>query len=73
MRFSVRGRETSDGVAAPAGAVNGQRPGTPPPQLDAARSPLNRPELIEAKLRLHRRLIDEINLASSRRVAASTT
>ncbi|MDX2205183.1 MAG: CpaF family protein [Hyphomicrobiaceae bacterium] len=66
MRFSLRGREIGNGAAAEA-------PGPLPESLartvaaaepaDSGRSTLNRPELIEAKLRLHRKLIDEINLA----------
>ena len=44
--------------------------GAPVPEPhEGARSALNRPELIAAKLRLHRKLIDEINLAQLDRMS----
>jgi pilus assembly protein CpaF len=35
----------------------------PPPLPAGAKNPLQRPELIDAKIRLHRKLIDELNLS----------
>ena len=66
MRFSLRGRDLGNGVAEEAVglAVDNTTRGAPAPEPhEGARSALNRPELIAAKLRLHRKLIDEINLA----------
>jgi pilus assembly protein CpaF len=72
MRFSLRGRDIANGVAdeATGQAVDHAARRAPAlEQPEGARSALNRPELIAAKLRLHRKLIDEINLAQLDRMS----
>ena len=72
MRFSLRGRDIGNGAAEQAvGPVveNVTRSVTASEPHDGVRSALNRPELIAAKLRLHRKLIDEINLAQLDRMS----
>jgi pilus assembly protein CpaF len=72
MRFSLRGRDIANGVAEEAAnlaADSATRRAPAPEQPEGIRSALNRPELIAAKLRLHRKLIDEINLAQLDRMS----
>src|SRR5262245_5908533 len=59
MRFSLN---RSDASGAGYDAGQSARKG-PPPLPAPAKNPLQRPELIDAKIRLHRKLIDELNLS----------
>ena len=59
MRFSLNRTDAN-------GASHGSdtsAPKGPPPLPAGAKNPLQRPELIDAKIRLHRKLIDELNLS----------
>src|SRR5262245_23886254 len=59
MRFSLNRSEANGaGYDAEASARKG-----PPPLAVGGKNPLQRPELIDAKIRLHRKLIDELNLS----------
>ena len=59
MRFSL---SRTDANGASHGSDTPARKG-PPPLPAGAKNPLQRPELIDAKIRLHRKLIDELNLS----------
>jgi pilus assembly protein CpaF len=74
MRFSLRGRDIGGGVGVADEAVGVTVDSVPRgapalEQNEGVRSTLNRPELIAAKLRLHRKLIDEINLTQLDRMS----
>ena len=72
MRFSLRGRDIGNGVAEHTVSLDVDSVARSVSALETqegGRSALNRPELIAAKLRLHRKLIDEINLAQLDRMS----
>ena len=72
MRFSLRGRDISNGVAEKTVSLDVDSVERSVSAIEAhegGRSALNRHELIAAKLRLHRKLIDEINLAQLDRMS----
>jgi pilus assembly protein CpaF len=63
-RFSVRGSATASQSAEPQEDVKKiEKAAEPPPPAEPA-SPLLNPKLLEAKVRLHRKLIEEINLSA---------